>query len=82
MQDGSGMCGFMDKTGRIITPCTWKRVKDFNEGMAVVTDSNGYKGYIDKTGKLVIPCKFNSAYSFDGGEAVVNFEDKDGSNKI
>ena len=50
--------------------------------MAVVTDSNGYKGYIDKTGKLVIPCKFNSAYSFDGGEAVVNFEDKDGSNKI
>lgn len=58
-----GNWGIVDYSGKLIVPCKYKEIDDFNEfGLAKVkkvgkNDAEFY-GAIDKTGKEVIPCTY------------------------
>ena len=54
--------GYIDKTGKIVIPCSFEYAEEFNEGIAWV--SKGYKkwGCIDKNGQIVVP------FIYDKGE--------------
>ncbi len=66
-----GKYGFMDETGKIVIPCQWEEVEQFNEGLAKVKDFNGKWGFVDKTGRIVTPCKWQKAVFFSEGLAMV-----------
>lgn len=71
--DPGGGFGFIDQTGREITPFKYTRVSPFSDGMAAVsTDGYNNWGFIDKTGKEVVPPKYTSVHDFSDGLAVVN----------
>ena len=63
-------CGYIDETGKEVTPCIYDFAEEFSEGLASVK-KDGKWGYIDKTGKEVIPCEYDKAYYFSEGLAVV-----------
>jgi hypothetical protein len=74
----NGRAALVDRTGKELTPYHFYDVKNFSEGVALVSicDENGEKckhSYIDKTGKevLALPEKYTSAGSFYDGLAVV-----------
>jgi hypothetical protein len=67
-----GKWGYIDKTGRLITPFKFDAADDFSEGLAAV-EIKEKTGYIDKTGKFVIPPRFFSGFSFSSGRALVVF---------
>ena len=71
MEDDNGKWGFIDKTGKVVSPCRWMHIENFSEGLASVEDDNGKYGFIDKTGKVVIPCKWDGAGNFHEGLAWV-----------
>ena len=73
----NGKCGYIDKTGKEITPCKYEFVWDFSDGLAIV-GLNGKRGYIDKTGKEIIPLIYNYAGVFSEGLASVEFNGKYG----
>lgn len=56
--------GFADETGKIVIPCQWKRVYEFDEDLARVENDNGKYGFIDKNGNMVIPCLWKNAENF------------------
>ncbi|MBQ7851175.1 MAG: WG repeat-containing protein [Clostridia bacterium] len=62
--------GAYDLTGREITPCVWRSMSWFSEGLACVYDGSVF-GYINWQGELVIPCQWQSADDFAGGHAIV-----------
>jgi hypothetical protein len=62
--------GYIDKTGRLIIPCTFDAAGDFSEDLAAV-EIKEKTGYIDKTGKFVIPPRFLSGFPFSNGLALV-----------
>jgi hypothetical protein len=58
VQDFNKRLGFIDKSGKIIIPCRWKKVNYFVNGCAKVSDSKKFPFrdkwvYIDKEGKIV-----------------------------
>lgn len=66
--------GFIDKTGRLVIPCTWSAIhvnEGFSEGMHQVRDDNEKWGFINKKGKVVIPCQWADAWGFEEGLAQV-----------
>ncbi len=80
--DMNGICGFIDKTGKIVVEPKYKQISYFSEGLAAVSenpDKYGAKfGYIDRTGKMVIEPKFTSKNPFnDGLAAAQEFVGKD-----
>lgn len=72
----NGKWGYIDKNGKLIIPCIYEDVQNFNDGMAVVNLKGKY-GYINKTGKLVIPAKFYYARYFNNGIAEVSLTEND-----
>jgi hypothetical protein len=71
MSDSARLCGYMDRTGKIVIPLQFHSAGDFSEGLAAVS-KNSRGGYIDKTGKTVIPLQFGSVRNFSEGLAFVN----------
>ena len=71
----NGKWGFIDKTGKEVTPIKYDYAVGFSEGLASVKLNNKY-GFIDKTGKEVIPIKYDDAYMFSEGLAEVKLEGK------
>ncbi|MFY9618838.1 MAG: WG repeat-containing protein [Pyrinomonadaceae bacterium] len=64
--------GFIDRSGRIVTPAKYTEVGDFSEGRAFVAGTERQRyGYINKEGQLVIPLQFTSAGDFHEGLALV-----------
>ena len=70
-KDANGKYGYIDKTGKLVSPCQWKDAYDFLEGLAVVVDANEKWGYINKKGKVVIPCRWKLISNFSEGLATV-----------
>ena len=71
-----GLIGFVDTTGKTLTPAEWEDASDFTEGMASVSDpESGYYGFIDKNGEVVIPLTWSAARPFRNGRAEVADED-------
>jgi hypothetical protein len=69
--------GFIDTTGKLVTPTLFDGVGKRAEGLQPVTiGSKG--GYIDSTLKLVIPAKFDGVDSFSEGLAIVKVGEKFG----
>lgn len=62
--------GFVDKEGKLIIPCKFDRVDDYNEGLAVV-GINGRCGVIDLIGSEIVPCIYQYVDSFSEGFASV-----------
>ena len=71
----NGKCGFINTTGKEITPLKYDRVDVFNEGLARVR-LNGKYGYIDTVGKEIIPPKYDYGSFFIGGFAKVTLNNK------
>ena len=61
-EDGSQKVGYgyMDSTGKVITPPIYEKACVFYNGLAAVVKGENQKGYIDTTGKEVIPCMYSS----------------------
>ncbi len=63
--------GYIDKTGKVVIPLTFKQAGEFSEGLANIMFENGKYGYIDKAGKTVIEPQFDVADTFYDDRAVV-----------
>lgn len=74
--DDTERYGFIDPTGYLVVPCTWKNAGSFSEGLAPVQADNGLYGFIDKTGKVVIPCQYTHVGSFEDGVAAAEMGGK------
>ncbi|HEY9638216.1 MAG TPA: WG repeat-containing protein [Coleofasciculaceae cyanobacterium] len=69
--------GFIDKTGKLVTPKLFDDIGLRAEGLQpVALDSKG--GYIDTSAKLVIPPQFDGVEPFSEGLAAVRVGDKFG----
>ena len=75
---GDHKTGYIDKTGKLVIPATFRDAAPFYEGLALVYDDNGNYGFIDKTGKVVVPLKYDYAGSFSEGLAGVFLDGKYG----
>ncbi|MDR3108962.1 MAG: WG repeat-containing protein [Planctomycetaceae bacterium] len=81
-----GKWGFIDKTGREITPLKYDECRRyyrlyphcFSEGLVAVSLNRKWGCINNKTGKEVIPLKYDRAYSFHKGLARVSLGDKRG----
>lgn len=80
VKDNKNKWGFVDESGSVKIPCTWRYAWSFNEGLAAVQDTDKKWGFIDKNGKVVIPCKWcNPDYiGFSFCEGLVNVKDENG----
>lgn len=66
----NGKFGFIDKTGKEITPFQYSWALSFSEGFAAV-QRGGKWGFIDTTGKEAVSCTYDDVYSFTQGLAAV-----------
>ncbi|MFR3216465.1 MAG: WG repeat-containing protein [Dysgonomonas mossii] len=62
--------GFIDRTGKEISPCIYDFTLDFTEGFALVRKDDKY-GFINEEGEEVIACNYVGARSFHEGLALV-----------
>jgi len=70
--------GFIDKSGILKIPASYKNIRNFNRGFAPVQINNKW-GYINKQGKWLVKPIYNAAYSFtDDNLAVVVTKNKRG----
>lgn len=70
--------GFIDTSGKKVTPIKYQVVYDFYEDRACVSCDNIKFGCIDKSGKEVIPLKYDYIIDYSDRIAVVNIGDKFG----
>lgn len=80
--ESGGLCGFIDETGREITPIKYSynipEIK-FSEGYLAVGMEDGDKiryGFINRNGQEIIAIKYDQAYSFSQGLACVALNGK------
>lgn len=66
--------GYIDSTGREITPLQFSSAADFFGGFARV-ELDGKWGLIDKSGKLVVPAKYEQVRNFYEHRAAVRSKD-------
>lgn len=66
--------GYIDKKGKEVIPCQFRKAFDFHEGMALVSNDERGFGYIDKNGELKIPYLFSDGNDFCEGLAAVMIE--------
>jgi WG containing repeat len=76
-----GKLGYMDKTGKKLTPPKYTNAWVFKGGIAAVSVYDKVKvedkwGFIDKTGKEIIPLKYNRVCGYSDGIAVVERGEK------
>jgi len=67
-----GKWGFIDRSGKLVIPLKFDRVRAFHEGMCAVAIGTKW-GFIDRTGKIRIAPKFFTARDFSDGLASVGF---------
>lgn len=74
-----GKMGYMDKTGKKLTPPKYSNAWVFKGGIAAVSVYDKVKiedkwGFIDKTGREIIPLKYSRVCAYKEGIAVVERE--------
>ena len=62
--------GYINKSGKEVTPLKYDHALGFSEGLAAVEINNKW-GYVNKSGKEVIPLKYYYAGGFSEGLAIV-----------
>ncbi len=71
-EKGNIYYGYVDTGGKTVIRPAYQNARNFNEGLAAVTNNEGNWGYINKAGKLEINYQFNNAGYFHNGHAVVS----------
>jgi len=71
-----GKWGFVNRSGKLVIPCTYVAVSPFTEGIALVTGADGRRQFIDVSGRPAIPGAFVDAGRFCDGRAPVQIEEK------
>ncbi len=66
---------FIDKTGRELSPTTYRDAKDFAEGLAPVGDGSRW-GFVNVNGSIAIPLQYQNAQPFSEGLAAVEMNGK------
>ncbi len=82
-----GKGGYIDATGKLITPLKYDGASYFSEGLATVNiggkledfgvTEGGKWGFIDKTGKEVITAKYEFTSLFKNGKAKVTLNGRE-----
>ena len=67
--------GYINKSGKEVTPLKYDHALGFSEGLAEVEINNKW-GYVNKSGKEVIPLKYFYAGGFSEGLAIVSLDGK------
>lgn len=80
VRDGSGLAGFVDRTGKLVIPCQFETVAEgFNYLDYAVVGSGGLLGICNTAGELVIPISYSSLGNFSGGLAPFVRQGTDGA---
>ncbi len=80
VRDGSGLAGFVDRTGKLVIPCQFETVAEgFNYLDYAVVGSGGLLGICNTAGELVIPMSYSSLCNFSGGLAPFVRQGTDGA---
>ncbi len=75
------LCGYADRTGRVVVEPRFEWCQPFSEGLAVVRYDPAPRpgrvrwpraGFVDRSGRVVIPARFNRARRFSAGLAPVD----------
>ena len=69
VKDASGKWGYIDESGKVISPCKWRSNYYYQEGMGRVINDDEKYGYLDLDGNEVIPCQFEFGGFFSEGLA-------------
>lgn len=75
--DENNQKGYIDVSGKVISPCQYNEVNPFSEGLALVK-ANGLYGFIDRDGREVIAPAFKSATPWEGNATIVTVGKKKG----
>ncbi len=74
-----GLYGFIDKSGAVAIPITFKMASPFVNGFSLVKTDTDLYGFINKKGEMVIPARYSMAADFSSeGIAKVTYEKKHG----
>ncbi len=63
--------GFVDDNGKVVVPCRYNAVANYQEGLACVESDKRKWGFVDPDGNEVIPCKWEDVGFFSEGLAYV-----------
>ena len=63
--------GFVDENGKVVVPCRYNAVTNYQEGLACVESDKRKWGFVDPEGNEVIPCKWEDVGFFSEGLAYV-----------
>lgn len=61
--------GFVDENGKVVVPCIYNAVTNYQEGLACVESDKRKWGFVDLDGNEVIPCKWEDVGFFSDGLA-------------
>jgi WG containing repeat len=64
--------GLMDTTGKMVVPCTFKRIESPSEGYYAVQNETSKWGFIDKKGKPQIPYDYDEVRPFYNNLSIVS----------
>lgn len=77
--------GYSDKTGKVVIKSQFDAAKEFNEGLAAVSQ-NGKWGFVDSAGNSIVKPQFDRVHDFHNGYAAVslgsNFGYVDNTGKV
>ena len=75
VKDKSGKWGYIDESGKVISPCKWRDNYYYQDGMGRVVNQDELYGYLDLDGNEVIPCQFYFGGFFSEGLAPVGIRE-------
>ena len=77
VDDATGKCGYIDKTGQLVIPLEYDTVYPFSDGMAVVRKGDKW-GAIDQNNNVVIPLQYDGSFGGTDGYMTVQVNGKYG----
>ena len=77
VDDATGKCGYIDKTGQLVIPLEYDAAYPFSDGMAVVRQGDKW-GAIDRNNNVVIPFQYDGSFGGTDGYMTVRVNGKYG----
>lgn len=74
VKNSYGLFGALDKSGREVIPCIYKKLERIQDGLIAVKGRNDLYGIIDMENNEIVPCKYKSIGEFSEGLARVEDE--------
>lgn len=70
--------GFIDHTGKLVIPCQYEIVCNFQDGLAAVSQDSIFFVFINELNQITIPFQFDNVSGFEGGKTRVTMDLYDG----